>query len=286
MAPLAVAWVFAGSEFYTHPETKERMYAASEGDLITVANFTKRHPRRAHPSSSDSDNERVYVANTANIPPQGTFVTMYLRPMPAQPAKGAVAEKNAGEPGQGRARPGSHRKAPGEDHRRRLTGPSRPIRRQRRLNPTGRNRRWLGGPRREPRRGQAPGSRRDGSPVRVRDRRRRLAAVAGRPCRLGQQPGRLPDPITDDSQLPPCPRPIRRSRSRPTRPPAIAPCRSTWPPPCGLRRPTADRRLGPGERLVAEGATDRARVFWVPSLNLGPTTSATTAAGPTSTRGS
>jgi len=91
--PLAVDWVFAGSEFYSHPETKERLYAASEGDLITVANFTSAILDVPIPSS-DSDNERVYVANTANLPKQGTFVTMYLRPRKPAPA-GDPAKKAA-----------------------------------------------------------------------------------------------------------------------------------------------------------------------------------------------
>ncbi len=38
-APLAIDWVFAGSELYEDPATKKQVYAADEGDLITVANF-------------------------------------------------------------------------------------------------------------------------------------------------------------------------------------------------------------------------------------------------------
>src|SRR4051794_16484744 len=37
--PLAQDWVFAGSELFVDPVTKKTIYAADEGDLITVANF-------------------------------------------------------------------------------------------------------------------------------------------------------------------------------------------------------------------------------------------------------
>jgi len=33
-------WVFAGSQFYDDPITKKKRYAADDGDLITVANFS------------------------------------------------------------------------------------------------------------------------------------------------------------------------------------------------------------------------------------------------------
>src|SRR5262249_20769914 len=37
--PLGMDWVFAGSLLYQDPVTKKTLYAADEGDLITVANF-------------------------------------------------------------------------------------------------------------------------------------------------------------------------------------------------------------------------------------------------------
>ncbi len=79
-------WVFAGSEVFDDPMTKQRLYAADEGDLITVANFPSAIldlPIR----SSQSDADRSFVANTARMPPRGTPVTLYLSPRkPAKPA--------------------------------------------------------------------------------------------------------------------------------------------------------------------------------------------------------
>lgn len=79
-------WVFAGSEVFDDPMTKQRLYAADEGDLITVANFPSAIldlPIR----SSQSDADRSFVANTAKMPPRGTPVTIYMSPRtPAKPA--------------------------------------------------------------------------------------------------------------------------------------------------------------------------------------------------------
>lgn len=77
---LNVDWVFAGSEFYEDPETKKRLYAAEEGDLITVANFSSAILDLPL-ASSDSDGDRLFVANTAKVPPEGTYVTLFLRPI-------------------------------------------------------------------------------------------------------------------------------------------------------------------------------------------------------------
>lgn len=84
---LDMDWVFAGSEFYRDEFAKMERYAADEGDLITVANFTSAI-LDVPTASSDSDAERTFVANTAKIPREGTFVTMILRPRKAdKPAK-------------------------------------------------------------------------------------------------------------------------------------------------------------------------------------------------------
>jgi hypothetical protein len=79
---LKVDWVFAGSEFYEDPETKKQLYAAAEGDLITVANFTSAI-LDVPLASPDSDVDRLFVANTEKVPPEGTYVTLYLRPRTA-----------------------------------------------------------------------------------------------------------------------------------------------------------------------------------------------------------
>ncbi|QEH36978.1 hypothetical protein OJF2_55630 [Aquisphaera giovannonii] len=72
-------WVFAGSEVYTDPITKQKMYAADEGDLITVANFGGAILDLPIASSA-SNEERVFLADTDHIPPLGTEVFLFLKP--------------------------------------------------------------------------------------------------------------------------------------------------------------------------------------------------------------
>lgn len=76
---LAQHWVFAGSDLYTDPITKKTMYAADEGDLITVANFGS-SILDLPIASSASDAERSFSANTKQVPPLGTEVFMVLKP--------------------------------------------------------------------------------------------------------------------------------------------------------------------------------------------------------------
>jgi hypothetical protein len=76
---LAHDWVFAGSELFEDPRTKQMIYAADDGDLITVANFPGSIldlPFR----SSASDANRDYASNPEKVPPRGTPVTIYLKP--------------------------------------------------------------------------------------------------------------------------------------------------------------------------------------------------------------
>jgi hypothetical protein len=82
-APLAIDWVFAGSELFEDPATKKQVYAADEGDLITVANFGSAILDLPMASSAD-DNNRVFVTNTEKIPPLGTEVFVTLGPRPAK----------------------------------------------------------------------------------------------------------------------------------------------------------------------------------------------------------
>ncbi|WP_165224468.1 YdjY domain-containing protein [Aquisphaera insulae] len=77
-------WVFAGSEVYTDPITKQKMYAADEGDLITVANFGSAILDLPIASSA-SNEERLFLADTARIPPLGTEVFVFLRPAKGRP---------------------------------------------------------------------------------------------------------------------------------------------------------------------------------------------------------
>jgi hypothetical protein len=83
--PLAEDWVFAGSELFTDPVTTQTVYAADEGDLITVANFGGAILDLPLASSA-SDTDRVFFADPERVPPLGTQVFLKLRPRTA-PAK-------------------------------------------------------------------------------------------------------------------------------------------------------------------------------------------------------
>lgn len=83
--PLKEDWVFGGSELLTDPETKKTIYAADDGDLITVANFGSAILDLPFASSA-SDTERAFTANTPNVPPLGTEVFLSLRPAAKGPA--------------------------------------------------------------------------------------------------------------------------------------------------------------------------------------------------------
>jgi hypothetical protein len=84
-APLAIDWVFAGSELYEDPATKKPVYAADEGDLFTVANFGNAILDLPIASSAEDAN-RAFVTNTEKIPPVGTEVFVMLGPRLAKPA--------------------------------------------------------------------------------------------------------------------------------------------------------------------------------------------------------
>lgn len=82
--PLARDWVFAGSELFEDPRTKTMIYAADDGDLITVANFPASILDLPYRSSA-SDADRGYSADPARVPARGTPVTMYLSPRTPKP---------------------------------------------------------------------------------------------------------------------------------------------------------------------------------------------------------
>ncbi len=85
-APLAIDWVFAGSELVDDPTTKQKYYLADDGDLITVANFASSILDLPFASTAN-DAERSFIARTDQIPPKGTGVTMILYPRPAKNSK-------------------------------------------------------------------------------------------------------------------------------------------------------------------------------------------------------
>jgi hypothetical protein len=68
------------------PVTKKSIYAAEDGDLITVANFGS-SILDLPMASSASDAERSFSANTEEIPPRDTEVFMVMGPQPDPPAK-------------------------------------------------------------------------------------------------------------------------------------------------------------------------------------------------------
>lgn len=84
-ATLKRDWVFAGSVLFEDRRTKKMVYAAEDGDLITVANFATSILDLPYRSSA-SDADRTYMAHTDRIPPKGTLVTIYLSPRPPAPA--------------------------------------------------------------------------------------------------------------------------------------------------------------------------------------------------------
>src|SRR3954452_24670600 len=84
-ATLKIDWVFAGSELVDVPGNDKPAFAADDGDLITVVNFSSAILDLPFASSA-SDVDRLFVANTERIPPRGTTVLMSLTPRPTPPA--------------------------------------------------------------------------------------------------------------------------------------------------------------------------------------------------------
>lgn len=93
-------WVFAGSEFYTNPNTKVRHYLADGGEMICVSNFTT--AMMDLPIESTQSREGlIFEAFTDKIPPMKTPVRIVLKPVlkkkkdqkPSNPA-----DSNSGDP--------------------------------------------------------------------------------------------------------------------------------------------------------------------------------------------
>lgn len=82
------AWVFAGSGFWTDPETGQEHYRAEGGDLICVSNFSSATLDLDIQSSATND-ALMFEAFTERIPPRGTPVTLILTPKAKEAAKGA-----------------------------------------------------------------------------------------------------------------------------------------------------------------------------------------------------
>jgi hypothetical protein len=71
--------VFAGSGFWTDPNTGQRHYQAESGDLICVSNFSSATLDLTIQSSANND-ALSFEAFTERIPPKGTPVTLVLTP--------------------------------------------------------------------------------------------------------------------------------------------------------------------------------------------------------------
>jgi len=94
---LKLDWVFAGSELIEDPATKKTVYAAEDGDLFTVANFSNAILDLPFASTAN-DSDRIYVANTERIPPRGTTVLLLLKPRAVLPPKAARKEQPSSGP--------------------------------------------------------------------------------------------------------------------------------------------------------------------------------------------
>lgn len=76
--PMKADFVFAGSQFYTDPETKKVFYEAESGDLICVANF----PTATIDVNIESSKDNAfltYEAKQSAIPELGTPVLLEIR---------------------------------------------------------------------------------------------------------------------------------------------------------------------------------------------------------------
>ena len=100
---LPYPWVFGGSGFWTDGATGERHYYGDGGDFICVSNFPSA-TLDLPVASSQANSSLTFVANTENIPAQGTKVRLVLMPRlpkkvtppketPDKPAKPPVKAK-------------------------------------------------------------------------------------------------------------------------------------------------------------------------------------------------
>lgn len=76
---LPYPWVFGGSGFWTDDSTGERHYYGDGGDFICVSNFPSA-TLDLPVASSQANSNLTFIANTENIPAQGTKVRLVLMP--------------------------------------------------------------------------------------------------------------------------------------------------------------------------------------------------------------
>ena len=78
---LTVDWVFGGSMIYSDPDSGEQFYLADGGEMVCVSNFSTAMLDLPILSSADASNQ-VFETNTDKIPPLGTLVRLFLKPVP------------------------------------------------------------------------------------------------------------------------------------------------------------------------------------------------------------
>jgi hypothetical protein len=96
--PMAYPFVFAGSSFYTDPDTNKQYYQAEHGDFVCVANFGT--AMLDIPAKSSKSNEELeFEALTKKIPPLGAPVHLVFKPKLKKPGAGGgeQGEKSPGK---------------------------------------------------------------------------------------------------------------------------------------------------------------------------------------------
>lgn len=89
---MTAEWVFAGSFFGKDETTGNEFYAAEDGDLICVSNFTNA-TLDVNGESANSNAALLYEAYAERVPPLGTEVTLELVPRLEEAAKPAAEKK-------------------------------------------------------------------------------------------------------------------------------------------------------------------------------------------------
>jgi hypothetical protein len=93
--PMAYPFVFAGSSFYTDPDTNKQYYQAEHGDFVCVANFGT--AMLDIPAKSSKSNEELeFEALTKKIPPLGAPVHLVFKPKLKKPSPDS-GEQGAGK---------------------------------------------------------------------------------------------------------------------------------------------------------------------------------------------
>jgi hypothetical protein len=100
--PLAVDWVFGGSQFWEDPDTKEQVYYGDSGEMVCLSNFSTA-TIDLNVESSNANAGLLFEAFTENIPPLGTKVYAIIKPGERiEPAKQPESEEGKAETDEGK----------------------------------------------------------------------------------------------------------------------------------------------------------------------------------------